>query len=106
MSAANLALTGTPHHDSVPRSQRPQGGIIITGPMPSITRQRTRPGLRMVEATNFPACLVVARSKHGGQVLAVVDQATPAPTLRRLARVLLRDEERRHLSRFLTDRKR
>ena len=69
--------------------------------MPTITRQRTRPGLRMMEATDLGACLVVLRPRDGGQVLAVVDQATPAPMLRRLARVLLRDEERRHLSRFL-----
>jgi hypothetical protein len=60
----------------------------------------------MVEASGFPACIVVARDHHGGQVLAVVSDQEPAATLRGLARLVLRDGERRHLSRFLSDRRR
>jgi hypothetical protein len=74
--------------------------------MPQIVRQRTRPGLRLVEASNFPARIVVARPHDGGQVLAVVSDQEPAATLRGLARLVLRDGERQHLSRFLTDRRR
>jgi hypothetical protein len=59
----------------------------------------------MVEATGFPACLLVARPHRGGQVLAVVSADEPAQRLRGLARLLLRDEERRLLSRFLSDRR-
>ena len=70
--------------------------------MPTITRERTRPGLRMVEAHNFPAAMLVSRPHDDAQVvIVVVDQATPAPMLRGLARLMLRDQERRHLSRFL-----
>jgi hypothetical protein len=73
---------------------------------PTITRERAYPGLRMVEANDLGACLALLRPKGDGEVLVVVDQATPAPTLRRLARCLLRDGEHRRLSRFLSDRKR
>lgn len=73
--------------------------------MPTICRQRTRPGLRLVEAANFPAALAVARYRGDDQALVVVDQDTPAPMLRGLGRLLLADEHRRHLSRFLSDRR-
>jgi hypothetical protein len=74
--------------------------------MPQIVRERTRAGLRMVEASGFPACIVVARDHRGGQVLAVVSADEPAQLLRGLARLVLRDSERQHLSRFLADRRR
>jgi hypothetical protein len=74
--------------------------------MPTITRQRSRPGLRMVEAGNFPACILVARPHDGDHVLVVVSDEVPAAKLRSISRVLLRQEERRHLSRFLSDRRR
>jgi hypothetical protein len=60
----------------------------------------------MVEAAGLGACIVVARPHDGGQVLAVVSADEPAATLRGLARLVLRDGERRHLSRFLSDRRR
>jgi hypothetical protein len=74
--------------------------------MPTITRQRTRPGLRMIEAADLGACLVVFRPRRGGQVLAVVSADEPAQLVRGVARVILEEEHRRHLSRFLTDRRR
>jgi hypothetical protein len=81
--------------------------VVASPPMtPTIVRERTRAGLRMVEASGFPACIVVARDHHGGQVLAVVSDQEPAATLRGLARLVLRDSERQHLSQFLSDRRR
>ena len=74
--------------------------------MPTITRERTREGLRMVEVNGLPACLVVVRPRHGGQVLAVVSADEPAQLLRGIARPILEADHRRHLSRFLNDRKR
>jgi hypothetical protein len=74
--------------------------------MPTITRQRTRPGIRLVEATNLPGILLVLRPHDGGQVLAVVSADEPTQTLRGMARPILEAEHRRHLSRFLSDRKR
>jgi hypothetical protein len=73
---------------------------------PSIVRERVRDNLRMVEASGFPPCIMVARDHHGGQVLAVVSANESTTRLRGLARLVLRDSERRHLSRFLADRKR
>jgi hypothetical protein len=73
--------------------------------MPAITSERTRPGLRMVEAHDLGPTLALLCPKDGGEVLVVVDQATPAPMLRQLARVLLWEGERRHLSRFLSGRR-
>jgi hypothetical protein len=69
--------------------------------MPAITRERTRPGLRMVEAHDLGAVMALVRPRNDGEVLVVVDQATPAAELRQLARVVLRAGERRHLSAFL-----
>lgn len=57
----------------------------------------------------FPAMLLVARPlqpDHGDQVLAVVNPDTPAAEIRRVARALLPDRQRRELSRFLTNRDR
>jgi hypothetical protein len=60
----------------------------------------------MVEASGFPAVMVVSRPHDGGQVLAVVSDEMPAAKLRSISRLLLREEERRHLGRFLSDRRR
>jgi hypothetical protein len=60
----------------------------------------------MIEASGFPCCIMVARPHDGGQVLAVVSADEPAATLRGMARLVLRDGERQHLSRFLADRRR
>jgi hypothetical protein len=68
---------------------------------PTVTRERTRDNLRMVEVNDLGAVLVVGRPKDGGEVLVVVDRDTPVPMLRSVARVLLWETERRHLSRFL-----
>jgi hypothetical protein len=54
--------------------------------------------------SGVPAILVIARGR-GGQVLAVVSADENAQRLRGLARLVLRDGERQHLSRFLTDRR-
>ena len=70
-------------------------------PEPEVIRQRVRSNLRMVEVVGMPAMFVVARPKHGDQVLAVVSADEPPATLRRMARIVLRDEERRHLAAFL-----
>jgi hypothetical protein len=74
--------------------------------MPTIVRERTREGLRMVEAGGLGACLLVARPHRGGQVLAVVSADEPAQRLRGLARLLLREGERQALSAFLKGRRR
>jgi hypothetical protein len=55
----------------------------------------------MVEAHDLGAIMALVRPKDDGEVLVVVDQATPAPMLRAIARVLLRAGERRHMSAFL-----
>jgi hypothetical protein len=73
--------------------------------MPTISRQRTRPGLRLVEASNFPAIIVVARPHDGDQVLVVVSDTEPVATIRGIGRLVLRDAERRCLARFLTGRR-
>jgi hypothetical protein len=81
--------------------------VVASPPMtPTIVRERTRAGLRMVEASGFPACLVMFRPKDGSRPLVVVSADEPPATLRGMARLVLEDEHRRLLSRFLSDRKR
>jgi hypothetical protein len=75
-------------------------------PTITITRQRTRPGLRMVEVHDLGAVLVLVRPHDPARkVLVIFDHGTPAPMVRNVARALLPAGERRHLSRFLTDRR-
>jgi len=70
--------------------------------MPTITRQRSRPGLRLVEASDFPCHMLVSRPHNDAQaVIVVVSDEVPAAKLRGISRVLLRQDERRHLSQFL-----
>jgi hypothetical protein len=71
---------------------------------PTIIRERTRPGLHLVEVNGLGAVLALCRPRDGGEVLVVLDLDTPAPMLRSVARLLLGETERRHLSRFLSDR--
>jgi hypothetical protein len=81
--------------------------VVASPPMtPTIVRERTLEGLRLIEAAGFPPCIMVARDHRGGQVLAVVSADEPAQTLRGMSRLLLEDAHRRHLSRFLSDRRR
>jgi hypothetical protein len=73
---------------------------------PQIIRERTHPSLRLVEASNFPCCIAVFRPTDGTRPLIVVSSDEPPATLRGISRLLLEDEHRRLLSKFLTGRKR
>jgi hypothetical protein len=90
MSAANLALTGTRHHDSVPPTPA-HGGI--PGPMP--------PVIAIIRDLSAAIALVRHCDREGTLIL--VNAAVPDRRLRNLTRVLLTAEEREALTEYLTD---
>jgi hypothetical protein len=84
MSAASLALTGTP----IPRPRPTEEGII-----------RSMPQVHLI--AGLPAILVIARFKRDGQVLVLVDADQPWRLILNLSRPLLPHDERRELARVL-----
>jgi hypothetical protein len=63
--------------------------------------------MRIHLVPGFPAIMLVLRSRHGGQVLAVaVDADQPASLIRAIARPLLARPERAELGRCLTRHRR
>lgn len=60
--------------------------------------------IRFIARDGLPAAIAVRRSDQDDDVLVVVDPTAPAADLRRLARTVLRADERAQLARFLTQK--
>jgi hypothetical protein len=57
--------------------------------------------IRFIARDGLSVAIAVRRSHEDDDVLVVVDPTAPAADLRRLARMLLRADEREQLARFL-----